>query len=156
PNESLRVAADYIGDVIIQPSRKIERIVGFRPITEHHRHGREHLHGNFVAIHFFNPLFWVPNVVCDFAKDAVTDHHSRATWFVVIEPDESWVAVFGVEIGPIPRKNVGVEVDLHWWIEQSPARCHFKLRSCKLKIGRRSGRSTLERFYRLRLRDFSA
>src|SRR4029450_8544116 len=83
------------------------------PITEHHRDGREHLHRNFSAIHFFDPPFWIPNVVRDFAKDAVADHPPRAAWFVVIKPDESRVAVFRVEIGPIPRKNVGVQVDLH-------------------------------------------
>ena len=87
----------------------------FRPITEHHRNGREHLHGNFLAIHFFDPPFWIPNVVYDFAKDAVADHHPRTARFVVIEPDESGIAVFGIKIGPIPWENMGVEVDLHLW-----------------------------------------
>ena len=31
----------------------------------------------------------------------------------MIEPDESAVAVFRVEIGPVARKNVRVQVDLH-------------------------------------------
>src|SRR6478736_9141284 len=75
----------------------------------------------------------MPKVVRDFAKDAVANHHPRTAWFVVIEPDESRVAVFRVKIGPIPRKNVGVQVDFHGWIEQSPARCQFKRRSFKLK-----------------------
>ncbi len=79
------------------------------------------------------PPFRIPDVVGDLAKDAVANHHPRATWLVVIEPDESRVAVFRVEIGPIARKNVGVEVDLHGWIEQSLARCQFKRRSFKLK-----------------------
>jgi len=33
----------------------------------------------------------------------------------MIKPDESAVAVFRVEIRPIPRQNVGMEVDLHVW-----------------------------------------
>jgi len=74
----------------------------------------------------------------------------------MIEPDESRVAISGIQVRPVARKDVCVEVDLHWWIEQSPARCHFKLRCCKRKIARRSGRSTLERFCRFGLWHFSA
>ena len=46
-------------------------------------------------------------------KNAVADHHPRAARLVMIQPNESAVAVFGVEIGPLVRKNVGVQVDLH-------------------------------------------
>ncbi len=52
--ESLRMVAHDFGDVIVQSPGKIERVGRFRPITEHHRHGRKHLHGNFFAIHFFD------------------------------------------------------------------------------------------------------
>ena len=31
----------------------------------------------------------------------------------MIEPNESAVAVFRIEVGPIVREDVGVEVDLH-------------------------------------------
>src|SRR5438105_3907990 len=94
---------------------------------------RKHLHGNFFAIHFFEPLFRVPHIVCDLTKDAVANHHPRTTWFVVIKPDESWVAISGIQVRPVARKDVGVQVDFHGWIEQSPARCQFKRRSFKLK-----------------------
>src|SRR5258708_38890661 len=111
----------------------MERFVRLRKIAEHHRHGRKPLYGNFFAIHFFKPLFRVPHIVCDLAKDAVANHHPRTTWFVVIEPDESRVAISGIQVRPVARKDVCVEIYFHWWIEQSLARCHFKPPSCKLK-----------------------
>ncbi len=33
----------------------------------------------------------------------------------MIKPDESAVAVFRVEVRPVPRQNVGMEIDLHGW-----------------------------------------
>ena len=112
-DESIGVGAHNFRNVIVQDPAELQCIARFGPVTEHHRHGREDLHGNLFAIHFFDPPFWIPNVVCDFAKDAVADHHAGTARFVVIEPDESGIAVFGVKIGPIPRKNMGVEVDFH-------------------------------------------
>ena len=51
PGEARRMRADDLGDVIVQPAGKIERVRRFRPIAEHHRHRRKHLHGNAGAIH---------------------------------------------------------------------------------------------------------
>jgi hypothetical protein len=39
-------------------------------------------------------------------------HHPRAASVAVLEADETGVAVFRVEIGPVPREDVGVEIDL--------------------------------------------
>src|SRR5439155_15043415 len=47
------------------------------------------------------------------AEDAITDHHPRAAWFIVIQPNESAVAIFRVEIRPVMRQNVCVQVDFH-------------------------------------------
>ena len=110
--KAFRMIANDIGNVIIQPPRKIERVMRPCPITEHHRDGRKHLHRDFFAIHLFDAAFRVPNIIGDFAKDAVADHHSRATRFVMIETDETRVAIFGVEIGPMARKDVSVQIDL--------------------------------------------
>ena len=33
----------------------------------------------------------------------------------MIKPDESAVTIFRVEVRPVPRQNVGMEVDLHGW-----------------------------------------
>ena len=49
--ESRRMSADNFGDVIVQAARKIERVGRLRPVAEHHRHGRKHLHGNAGAVH---------------------------------------------------------------------------------------------------------
>src|SRR5207247_2333042 len=55
----------------------------------------------------------LPYVVGDLAKDAIANHHLRAAGLVMIQPDESAVAVFRVEVRPVARQNMGVEVDLH-------------------------------------------
>ena len=62
--------------------------------------------------HVFNAALGIPDVIGYFAKNAITNHHSCAAWLVMIEPDESGVAVLGVKIGPIAWENVGVEIDL--------------------------------------------
>ena len=113
PANRCRMFAHDFGDVIVQPARKIERVRRFRPIAEHHRHGRKHLHRNAVAVAFFDAPLRIPDVVGDLAKDAVADHHPRAARLVVFQPNESAVAVFRVEVGPVARENVRVQIDLH-------------------------------------------
>ena len=113
PGESFGMSTNYFGNVIVQPPRKIERIGRLRPIAKHHRHSRKHLHRNFLAVAFFDAALGVPNVVGDLAKDAVADHHPGAARFVMVEPNESAITVLRVEVGPIARQNVGMNVDLH-------------------------------------------
>ena len=112
-SEAFRMFAHYIRDVIVQPPRKIERVVWFRPVTEHHRHGREGLHRNAAAIHFLDPPFRFPNVVFDFPKEAITNHHARAAFIAVLEPNESRITKLFVQVRPGARQNVGVDVDFH-------------------------------------------
>jgi hypothetical protein len=103
--------------------------------------------------------FRVPHVVGDLAKDAVANHHPRATWLVMIEPDESRVAVSGVEIGPVARENVRVEIDLHGWsraVNLVDASDQKAAQMQKKKSADGAADPRLKRFYRLRLRDFSA
>ena len=57
--------------------------------------------------------FGIPDIVGDLAKDAVADHHPRAARLIVIEPNEPAVAVFRVEVRPVVREDVRVQVDLH-------------------------------------------
>src|SRR5438128_1590987 len=105
--------ANNPGDVVVQSSRKIESVGWFRPIAKHHRHGGKHLHGNAVAIALLNTALRVPDVVSDFAENTVANHHPRAAWLIVLEPDKAAIAVFRVQIRPIAWENVGVDVDLH-------------------------------------------
>src|SRR5437870_4211948 len=111
--ESLWVVANDPADVVVKPPREIEGIGWFCPITEHHRHGREHLHGNAVAVTILDTALRVPYVVGDLAKHAIANHHPRAAWLVMIKTNESAVAVLCVEVGPVARQNVSVNVDLH-------------------------------------------
>src|SRR6266566_3970493 len=111
--ESLRVISDDSSDVIIQPARKIERVGWLRPIAEHHRHGRKHLHRNSRVVALLDATFGIPHIVGDLAKNALADHHPRAARLVVIQPNESAVAVFRVEVRPVAWEDVRMEVDLH-------------------------------------------
>src|SRR5438552_8993898 len=111
--ESLWMIANDPGDVVVESPRKIEGISWFCPIAEHHRHSREHLHGNAVAVAFLDPALRVPYVVGDFAKHAIANHHPRAAWLVMIETNESAVAVLCVELGPLAWQYVGSAVELH-------------------------------------------
>src|SRR5437762_9598193 len=73
--KSLWMVTNDRGDVVVKPPRKIEAVRCFRPIAEHHRHSREHLHGNAVAVAFFDTPLWIPYVVDDLAEDAIANHH---------------------------------------------------------------------------------
>jgi len=65
----------------------------------------------------------------------------------MIKPDESAVAVFRVEVWPVPRQNVGMEIDLHGW--------NFR---AFLRTPKASGAGTdaLQRFHWRRFLDFLA
>ena len=110
--ESLWMITDDPGHVVVKSPRKIEGIGWFCPIAEHHRHGREHLHGNAVAVAFLDTALRVPYVVGDLAKHAIANHHPRAAWLVMIKTNESAVAVLCVEVGPVARQNMSVNIDL--------------------------------------------
>ena len=47
------------------------------------------------------------------AEDTVPDHHASAARLVMIKPDESAVTVFRVEVRPVARQNMGVQIDFH-------------------------------------------
>ena len=108
-----RMRAHDLGDVIVESARKVEAIRRLRPIAEHHRDGRKHLHRDACAIAFFQSAPWIPGVVADLAKETIADHHPRTAWAIVVEPNESSVAVLGVEIGPVVREDVSMKVDFH-------------------------------------------
>src|ERR1041385_4696338 len=111
--ETIWIRAHDFGDVIVEPSGKVQRVRRFCPIAEHDRHGGKDLHGDAGSTHFFDAPRWFPNVVRDFTKDAIADHHSRAARLVMFQSDESRITVLRVEIGPLAREDVSVEIDLH-------------------------------------------
>jgi len=55
----------------------------------------------------------MPDIVVDIAKESLANHHPRAAWPVMFEPNETWVAVFRVKVGPGFRQDVSVQVDFH-------------------------------------------
>src|SRR5205823_14814023 len=77
------------------------------------RNCRKELHRNASAIHIFQPAFGVPNVVGDFAEHTMANHHARAAFVTVLQSDESRVTVLFVQVRPVTRQNVSMEIDLH-------------------------------------------
>jgi hypothetical protein len=67
---------------------------------------------NAGTLHVFETAFRIPGVGLHFAKDAIAFHHPRAANIAMLEPNETGVAVFLVQIGPVAREDVGVEIDL--------------------------------------------
>jgi len=113
PCEIFWISANNLGNVIVQHSRKIERILRFGPIAKHHRYRREDLHRNSGAIHIFKAAFGIPNVLGDFAEHTIANHHARTAFVTVLQPDESRVTVLFVQVRPVTRQNVSMEIDLH-------------------------------------------
>ena len=112
PRKARRLPAHDFSDVIVQEPGKVEGVGRPGPITEHDRHGRKHLHRNPVPIHFLDAMAGVPGVGLYFAEEVIALHHPRAAGVAVFEADETGIAVFRVKIGPVPREDVGVEIDL--------------------------------------------
>src|SRR6266536_2418018 len=92
---------------------EIQGVGCFGPIAEHYRHGGKHLHGNAVAITLLDTSLRVPYVVSDLAEYAITDHHPRTTRLVMLQSRKAAVAVFRIEVRPLARQNVSVNVDFH-------------------------------------------
>ena len=84
-----------------------------RPITEHDRNSGQRLHRNTTRIHFLDAALGIPNVVGDLPKHPIADHHSRAALVAVFEANETWITKLFVQIRPLARQNVGVNVDFH-------------------------------------------
>jgi hypothetical protein len=100
-------------NVIVQNPAELQCVARFRPVAKHHRHGREHLHRNAGCFHRLDPALGIPNVIGDLAKNFITDHHPRAAFVAVLEPDKSRVTKFLIQVRPRARQNVRVNIDLH-------------------------------------------
>ena len=53
--EARRMRPHDLGDVIIESAGKIESVRRLRPVAEHHRDGRKHLHRDAGAVAFLQP-----------------------------------------------------------------------------------------------------
>jgi len=113
PCETGRIFPNDLGDVIVQPAGKIERVGRFRPIAEHHRHGGEDLHRHSGPLAVFDSARRFPDIVRDLAKGAIADHHPGAARCMVLHPNEPGITVFRVQIRPLPWQDVSMQIDFH-------------------------------------------
>jgi hypothetical protein len=114
-NEPGRVIPHYAGDMIVEELGEIVRVVGAGPVAEHDRNRGQHLHPHAVAIALLQPADGVPAVVADFPEGPAVDYHARPAGLVVLESHEPAVAVPFPKIGPVLRKDVGMQVDPELW-----------------------------------------
>ena len=63
--------------------------------------------------HLFEATLRFPNVIADFTKNLIADHHPRAAFIAMLQPNESGIAKLLVQVRPFARQNVGVNVDFH-------------------------------------------
>ena len=113
PDETVGELGAHTGDVIVENARKVQRIGGLRAVAEHDRDGREHLHVHTGPVTVGQTHGGVPQVRLDVPEELVVDHHAGAALTGVFEPHPAAGAVALAKIGPLPGKDVGVQVDLH-------------------------------------------
>ena len=119
------MASDHARNVVIQVARKIVSVVGLGPIAEHHGHSREHLQGHPARITLFDSLRWVPTIALNLSEElAIISKHPGPTRSMMIERDESAVAVALSKLRQIARQDVRMDIDL----SHSPLSSHADAR----------------------------
>src|SRR5579875_461455 len=111
PNEAFGELGGDAGNVVVKPPRKIKGMRWLRPIREHDRHGREHLYLDAGLVALLEPGSRVPAIALNLPKALAVPKHARTARPVMIEPDESAVAIPLPEIGPFLGQNVGMDID---------------------------------------------
>ncbi len=109
--EAIRAIADDPREVIVEQPREIEGVRGLRPVAEHDRHGREHLHIHAVVVAVCDPAARAPAAVVDLAERPAVDHHPCPARGAVVERDPAAVAVLLGKVGPSLGQQVGVQID---------------------------------------------
>ena len=112
PDEAAGAARDNRRDVVVQQRREVERVLRLRPVAEHHRNRREHLHVDAGGGAVLEAAPRVPAVVLDLAEERAVQDHPRAPRRVVVELDEARRPVALGQIREVLRQDVRVEVDL--------------------------------------------
>src|SRR3546814_7034238 len=88
------------------------RLVGLRPVAEHHRHGADYLHLHAEARVLVDALLRFPGVGPDLAEELAVLVDTVAAVVGVVDDREAVVAVFLRQVRPVARQVVGVDVDL--------------------------------------------
>ena len=152
--ETRRVRARDPGDVVVQAPREIERHLRVRPVAEHDRNCREHLHVDARGVAFGQPRLDIPGVALDLAEQGTVDDHARAAAAgrLMLESNEPFAArhVALAEVGQSLGKDVSMDVDLQQVRRPgraSPCRnaCRFGS-SRRRRICRRWGESPFRRY----------
>ena len=110
-DETLRIALHDIRDVIVQEHGKVERVLRLRPITEHDRNGRQHLHADLVMGALAHADFGIPAVVLDLAEEFSVDHHPGATGLMMLQRNEAAITELFAKVGEFRRQDMRVDVN---------------------------------------------
>ena len=102
-----------IGELIVEEAGDVERLPGLRdPVTEHDRHGGEHLHADLGLVALGDAHGGVPHVGRDVAKERpVVADHARGARVLALEADESAVAEPLAPARDLGGEKVGMDVN---------------------------------------------
>src|SRR5262249_6234914 len=86
-------------------------MVGGTVVCKEHWRRRDDLNVNSVAIHFRESNFWIPTGGVDMTEESVAQHDFS---FAGLRVSDAWPvgsAVTRIEVGPLPREEVIMNVD---------------------------------------------
>jgi hypothetical protein len=108
----MRLRSDNLRNVIVEKLRKLQRIVGFRPVAEHDGNSGENLHSHAMWLNFANARGRVPAIFFYFAKElAVIAQHAGAARDVMIQLDETAIAESILPLWDVSRQNVSMDIN---------------------------------------------
>src|SRR5215203_4467700 len=112
PDKSQRKLVNRCRDLVIQELSDFSPVSGFRPVAEHHRHGRKHLnvYAELIALEY--PFLRIPAVLANLSKKmAVVLYHASTARPVMFQLDESTVTESIFPFRNFLRQDMSVDVD---------------------------------------------
>lgn len=104
---------DTLGNVLIDDAGDLERILGLCPVAEHDGDGREDLNIDLCAVEVVKPRGVVPAVAVDVPEMLAVEHHGGLAGVIaMLERDPPRVAELLLQVRPLAREDVRVEVNL--------------------------------------------
>ena len=103
---------DHTGNVVIQNFGQVCRVGRLCPVAEHDWHSRENLYVDAGTVAVRDPHTRIPAIRFDIPKQFAVLQHARTARAVMFELDEATVTVAFLQVGPILRQDVRVNVDL--------------------------------------------
>ena len=99
--KSLRVFRTNFCNVVVQENCYLKRILGFGPIAEHYRNGREHLYIYKLMVAFTHARSRIPTITFHLSKKVVVLHHPRTRRHMVIKADKPSISKTLSEVGDV-------------------------------------------------------